>query len=175
MTWWFEELVLAHAAGYKKEKPMPGKTDHISKLTGIVKNATAAMNRAKIASEALNSGAGVLVDKIAQVESITAEVNAASAQLDEAIVAMTSDEESPLSDTGSSTSGTHLLSATGPVVEPRQPQPSLGQNIGNVPGTESGAAKAFAPGVGAAPLIINTGNAEHDLKASISHVHDKNK
>lgn len=175
---WYENQVLAHAAGFKKETDMaapPGKTSNISKLTGIVKNATAAMDRAKMASDALNSGAGALVDKIATIEGITNEVHAANAQLDEAIAAMTSGEESPLPEHDSS-------SATGPTASPSpQPTPSPSSQASNtnaslVSGAPSGAANAgFSPGPGgAAPLIINTGNAARDVKTSAALVHSSN-
>lgn len=190
MSYWFVDQVLAHAAGYNKENEMaapPGKTVHISKLTGIVKDATAAMNRAKMASDALNSGAGALVDKIATVEGITSEVNAANAQLDEAIAAMTSEDESPLS-------GTNTGSATGPAASPPPTAPSpspqaalqssgVANNSGVVSGAPSGVATntpgslggspAPTPG-GATPLIINTGNAARDIRTAVANAHDHN-
>lgn len=167
---WYEDLILAHAAGYSKENKMsapPGKTVHINKLTGIVKNATAAMNRAAMAGDSLNTGAGALVDKLAQVEAITTEINAASQQLDEAIAAMTAEDSSPLPDSTSS--------ATGPTASPPPSTPSPNSQAAQTnASTVSGAASGGTGSPAVPPLIINSGSAMRDVRAAGANVSNHN-
>lgn len=138
------------------------KSVNVSKLTDIVKTATAALTRAKAASDALNAGAGDLVDNIARVEQITANVADANKQLTDALAAISAEE----------------VTATGPAASPSTPSPSPqaptpaalpGNKVGDVPGAAGGVpgSEAFSPGASpGTPPTINTGTVAGDVKAA---------
>jgi enamine deaminase RidA (YjgF/YER057c/UK114 family) len=183
---WFEDQVSKAAEQISApqiagKKTMAGQTGHVSKLTGIVNNAKSAMNRAKTASEALNSKAGELVDNIAKVESLTNDIHEANQGLVQAINEMESDigtDESPLASPSSSapapssnvSTSSLLNSATGPTAQPPQPAPPAqspspqapvaqsANTMGDVTGNAEGGTgtQGAAPSPSSAPLISST-------------------
>jgi len=156
----FQEQVVAEAKKIARKLSSPGGVKLanpvvVAGLADIVKNATAAIARAKAVGENLTSSVGDLMSHVAAVESMHSQVVAANEELSAAIASV----DAPLDHTQHSGTNSEAASVTGPQASPKE-----------VPGTDGAVQSPQPPAAPPPHPPLSFDDPAHGIRQSVAEV-----